>query len=75
MTKVRRWGSRIRWFTAASDSGTVETNSASDGPQRRTVEERESFKSGQTAVGLIHRLWRVDVGNVEIAGAMAGRAS
>ena len=54
MWHVRRWGSRIRWFTVAPDNGIMDTNSVSDGLQRRTTEESESFQAARDVVGLTH---------------------
>ena len=77
MCQVRRRGSRIKWFVAASDNGTVEVNSVNDDPQRNTTEERESLKHAGRAAHptSTDRDWRADVGNAEIVEATAARVS
>ena len=49
MCQMRRWGSWIKWFTAASDNGARESNIVSDGLQRKVMEERESLKYAEGA--------------------------
>lgn len=76
MHKVWRWGSWIRWFAAASDSGTGESYSVNDAPQRKTIEDIESFKYTQGIVlspPPISIRSRLDVGNAEMVEANLGR--
>ena len=78
MCQILRWGSRIKWSTAASDGGIVEVNSTSDGPQRKTTEESESLKYCDGRIRRstsTMRTWRADTGNAEMIEAMAGRTS
>jgi len=78
MCQVRRWGSWIKWFIAASDNWIGEVNSVNDGPQRKTTEESESVKYAEGTPRRpmsTFRRWRVDTGNAEMAEAMAGRRS
>ena len=78
MCQVWRWGSCIRWFTAASDNGIGEVNSTSDGPHCKATEESESSKYSQGIVRELEytrRYRRADGGNAEIVEAIAGRIS
>ena len=51
ISNVRRWGSRIRWFCAASDSGISQINDVRHGLYRKTSEERKSLTSVQGIMG------------------------
>ena len=78
MRQIRRWGSWIKWLTAASDNGIGEANSTSDGPQRKATEESESSKYAQGVVRSLQsdstrRRRKADVGNTETVEAIAGR--
>ena len=44
MRQARKCGRRIKWFTAASDTGTGESYSVNDGPQRGAAGGSMSLK-------------------------------